>query len=60
MKVRVLFDADGTSELPIEGHRISTQLFKTGGTALIKVYGKKGKMKKCYHFGKVYLIEHTR
>jgi len=58
MKLRVVFDADGTSEMNIEGHRISAQLFKQGrGTALIKVYNEEGKNTKCYHFTKVYFME---
>lgn len=57
MKVKVWHDVDGTEVKVIKGHRVSTQLFRRGGTAIVLVYNKKGKVKKCYHFGKVYLIE---
>jgi hypothetical protein len=58
MKLRVVFDKDGTDELVIDGFRITTQLFKRGsGTALVNVYDETGKNTKCFHFAKVYYME---
>lgn len=58
MKLKVVYDVDGTDELIIEGFRIKTQLFKRGrGTALINVYDETGKNTKCFHFTKIYYME---
>lgn len=58
MKLLVVFDKDGTSEMNIEGYRISSQMFKRGsGTVLINVYDENGKNTKCFHFSKVYYME---
>lgn len=60
MKLTVLYDADGTKTIDIEGHHITTQLFHDcNGSAVVNVYNKKRKKIKTFHFGKVYLMEKT-
>lgn len=57
MKVFVLYDVDGTRDIVIKGHHITTQLFHDGGTAMIRVFNKRGKLKATHHFAKTYYIE---
>lgn len=59
MKVRIIYDSDGTHEKNLEGFRISTQMFhNSNGQALVKVFDEHGKMTHVYHVAKVYIIEH--
>lgn len=60
MRVKIIYDADGTSELLIKAHRVSTQIYNGTSTANIKVYNKKGKITRTYQFSKVYMIERTK
>lgn len=56
MKVRVIYDVDGTCVKNITGYRISCQL-SDSQIGLIKVYDKQGVVVKAYHFSKVYYME---
>lgn len=57
MKVKIVYDADGTCELIIKAYCVSTQVLPGTCTALIKVYNKKNKITRTYQFSKVYWIE---
>lgn len=61
MKIRIVYDADGTKTLNVNGHKITTQLFHDfNGSGLVLVCNKKGNVTQTYHFGKVYLIERIK
>jgi hypothetical protein len=56
MKVVVLYEIDNVQEDILKGHRISVHLQK-GGRTTVKVYNKKGKIKRVLHYQKVYKVD---
>jgi hypothetical protein len=59
VKLKIIYDADGTSELVIKGYRISSQELSHKGL-LVKVYNKKGKKVRALQISKYYIAEKDR
>jgi hypothetical protein len=55
VKLIVMYEADGTQSITVEGYRIKTTLRK--GVGLVTVFDEDGDEVRALHFGKVYLMD---
>lgn len=59
MRIRVIYDSDGTVDRIISGHRVSTQILE-GRRAVITVYNRRGKVVRVLQLSRVYEIDKGR